>query len=50
MFDILLEEKTLDTYPEKPTYYISTGQMEAATFTKTEFLESIKNTKILIKK
>lgn len=42
MLDILLEDKTLDTYPETPTYYISTGGEEQATFTKQEFLDSIK--------
>ncbi len=50
MFDILLEDKTLDTYTETPTYYISTGRSEQATFTKTEFLESIKKQKIKTKK
>lgn len=50
MFEILVEDKTLDTYTETPTYYISTGRSEQATFTKTEFLESIKKEKIKIKK
>lgn len=50
MFDILVEEKTLDTFTETPTYYISTGRQEQATFTKTEFLESIKKDKIRVKK
>lgn len=50
MFDILLEEKTLETYTETPTYYISTGRSEQATFTKTEFLESIEKQKIKEKK
>ena len=50
MFDILVEEKTLDTFTETPTYYISTGRKEQATFTKTEFLESIKKEKVKIKK
>ncbi|MBQ7104547.1 MAG: hypothetical protein IJN90_01675 [Bacilli bacterium] len=50
MFDILLEEKTLDTYTETPTYYISTGRKEQATFTKTDFLESIKKEKTKTKK
>ena len=49
MVEILLEDKTLDTYTETPTYYISTGRQEQATFTKTEFLESIKKQKIKIK-
>lgn len=50
MFDILVEEKTLDTFTETPTYYISTGRKEQATFTKTEFLESIKKEKVKTKK
>ena len=33
-----------------PTYYISTGRSEQATFTKTEFLESIKKEKVKTKK
>lgn len=41
MFDILIEDKTLDTYTETPTYYISTGKSVQATFTKQEFLDSI---------
>jgi hypothetical protein len=49
MVEILLEDKTLDTYTETPTYYISTGRQEQATFTKTDFLESIKKEKIKIK-
>ena len=49
-FDILLEDKTLDTYTETPTYYISTGRCEQATFTKTEFLDSIEKQKIKTKK
>ena len=49
MLEILVEDKTLDTYTETPTYYISTGKSEQATFTKTEFLESIKKQKIKIK-
>jgi hypothetical protein len=50
MFDILVEEKTLDSFTETPTYYISTGRSEQATFTKTEFLESIKKEKVKTKK
>lgn len=50
MFDILVEEKKLDTFTETPTYYISTGRKEQATFTKTEFLESIKKEKVKSKK
>lgn len=50
MVDILIEDKTLDTYTETPTYYISTGRCEQATFTKTEFLESIQKQKIKIRK
>lgn len=50
MFDILLEDKTLDTFTETPTYYISTGRCEQATFTKTEFLDSIEKQKIKTKK
>lgn len=52
MFDILLEDGTLDDFPEYPKYYVSTGREELATFTKQEFLDSIKKTKekTLIKK
>lgn len=42
MFDILLGEKTLDMYPEEVKYYVSSGKEVQATFTKTDFLESIK--------
>lgn len=42
MLDILLEDQTLDTYPETPTYYISSGRQVQATFTKQEFLDSIR--------
>lgn len=42
MLDILLEDDTLDTYPGTPTYYVCTGRQEQATFTKQEFLDSIK--------
>lgn len=49
MTDILIEEKSLDTYTETPTYYISTGRKVPATFTKTEFLESIKKEKVKTK-
>lgn len=49
MFDILLEEQTLDTFTETPIYYISTGCQEQATFTKKEFLKSIKKEKVKIK-
>lgn len=50
MVDLLLETKTLDSFPEIPTYYISTGREEQATFTKQEFLESIGRQKQLQKK
>lgn len=50
MFDILLEKKELDTFTETPTYYISTGRQEKAKFTKTEFLESIKEKQKVLKK
>ena len=50
MFDILIEEKTLDKYTETPTYYISTERQEQATFTKTQFLESIKKTQKVLKR
>lgn len=46
MLDILLEYKTLDLYSDKPTYYISSGKKELATFTKQEFLNSISKEKI----
>ncbi|MBQ6840642.1 MAG: hypothetical protein IJO63_00805 [Bacilli bacterium] len=46
MLDTLLETQTLDSYPEHPTYYISTGLSEIATFTKQDFLDSIQKTKI----
>lgn len=42
MFEVLLETKTLDGVTETPTYYISKVEQEKATFTKAEFLESIK--------
>jgi len=50
MFYILLEDKTLDTFTETPTYYISSGGEEKATFTKTEFLESIENRQKMLKR
>lgn len=50
IFDLLLEEKTLEEYTETPTYYVSTGRQEQATFTKTEFLESIEKQKTKTKK
>lgn len=46
MFDILLREKTLDDYIDTPTYYISFGGCEQATFTKKEFLDSIEQRKV----
>jgi len=49
MFDILLETKTLDTFTETPTYYISKDVKQIATFTKTEFLESIKSKQKVLK-
>lgn len=49
MFNILLRDKTLDDYTETPTYYISSGFQEQATFTKQEFLESITKQKALKK-
>ena len=46
MFDILIEDGTLDTYTDTPTYYINSSIKEPATFTKDEFLRSIKNTRV----
>ena len=42
LFDYLLKGKSLDSYDDELKYYISTGKEEKATFTKSEFLESIK--------
>lgn len=46
MFDILIEDGTLDTYTDTPTYYINSSIKEQATFTKKEFLDSIKKDRI----
>lgn len=46
MFDILIEDKSLDTYTDTPAYYINSSIKEPATFTKKEFLDSIKKDKV----
>ena len=46
MFDILIEDGTLDTYTDTPTYYINSSIKEPATFTKKEFLDSIKKDRV----
>ncbi|MBE6155668.1 MAG: hypothetical protein E7164_02795 [Firmicutes bacterium] len=53
LFIDFIDEKTIEhnqKYPERPSYYISTGQSVAATFTKQEFLDSIQLAKKLTKK
>lgn len=50
LFDLLVKRHSLEKIEEDLKYYVSTGTQEKATFTKTEFLESIKKTKIKQKK
>lgn len=49
LFDSMLENKTLDGYNEILKYYINNDREELATFTKQEFLESIKKSSSLKK-
>jgi len=50
MFDSLIRNKTLDMFEDKPKYSASTGLEEYATFTKEDFIKSIKEKDIRIKK
>jgi len=50
MFDSLLAGETLDNYDEVGKYYISFGGHEEVTFTKQEFLDSIKKQTKTLKK
>lgn len=46
MFDTLIDKKTLESYTDTPSYYISTGEIIPATFTKQKFLDSLQKVKI----